>query len=237
MKVNIEENLFDYVKENSRWFIVKLILKVQLRVPRVVWAGSSYGGFYVVPLKSMYNGKAFSFGIGSDITFDKYLMDKWGMKVYGFDPTPKSCNWVKQCCSDINSFNFYEYGISDEDGIKDFYLPRNPRDISGSLMKNANTGRKIQIPFKTMATIMQELGIDEIDILKLDIEGSELEVIPNILKSGLKFKQLCVEIHYRFWEKHKYLYLFKLIRLLNRENYYIVAVSASCEEITLLKRG
>lgn len=217
-------------------FIVKFILRVQFRVPRVVWAGSSYGGFYVVPLKSMHNGKAFSFGIGADITFDKCLMNRWGMKVYGFDPTPKSCHWVKQCCADIDNFNFYEYGISDEDGIKNFYLPRNPRDISGSLIKNSNTGRKIQIPFKTMVTIIKELGIDEIDILKLDIEGSELGVIPDILKSGLKFKQLCVEIHYRFWEKHKCLYLFKLIRLLNKANYYIVAVSASYEEITLLKR-
>lgn len=217
-------------------FIVKFILRVQFRVPRVVWAGSSYGGFYVVPLKSMHNGKAFSFGIGADITFDKCLMNRWGMKVYGFDPTPKSCHWVKQCCADIDNFNFYGYGISDEDGIKNFYLPRNPRDISGSLIKNSNTGRKIQIPFKTMVTIIKELGIDEIDILKLDIEGSELGVIPDILKSGLKFKQLCVEIHYRFWEKHKCLYLFKLIRLLNKANYYIVAVSASYEEITLLKR-
>lgn len=217
-------------------FIVKFILRVQCRVPCIVWAGSSYGGFYIVPLKSMYNGKAFSFGIGADITFDKCLIKKWGMRVYGFDPTPKSCNWVKQCCADITNFNFYEYGISDADGIKDFYLPRNPRDISGSLIKNANTGRKIQIPFKTMTTIMREIGIDEVDIVKLDIEGSELEVIPDILKSGLKFRQLCVEIHYRFWEKHRYFYLFKLIRLLNKANYYIVAVSESYEEITLLKR-
>ena len=115
-------------------------------------------------------------------------------------------------------------------------MPRYPRDISGSLIKNSNTGRKIQIPFKTMVTIIKELGIDEIDILKLDIEGSELGVIPDSLKRGLKFKQLCVEIHYRFWEKHKCLYLFKLIRLLNKANYYIVAVSESYEEITLLKR-
>ena len=218
-------------------YITKFLLRVQLRVPRIIWAGSAYGGFYIVPLKSMYCGKVFSFGIGADITFDKYLIDKWGMKVYGFDPTPKSCNWVKQCCTDIDNFQFYEYGISKEDGIKDFYLPRNPRDISGSLIKNANTARKIQIPFKEIGTIMKELNITEVDILKLDIEGAELEVIPEILKSGLQFKQLCVEIHYRFWEKHKYLYLFKLIRLLNEANYYIVAVSPSYEEITFLKKG
>ena len=216
--------------------IVKFVLRVQFKVPSVVWAGSSYGGFYVVPLKSMYNGKAFSFGLGGDITFDKYLMDKWGMEVYGFDPTPKSCNWVKQCCADITNFHFYEYGISNEDGIKDFYLPRNPRDISGSLIKNVTTNRKIQIPFKSMATIMKELNIDEVDILKLDIEGFELEAIPDILKSGLKFKQLCVEMHYRFWGKHKYWHLFQLIRLLNKADYYIVAVSSSYEEITLLKK-
>ena len=116
-------------------FIVKFILRVQCRVSRIVWAGSSYGGFYIVPLKSMYNGKSFSFGIGADITFDKCLMKKWGMRVCGFDPTPKSCNWVKQCCTDITNFNFYEYGISDEDGIKDFYLPETREMFQGLLLR------------------------------------------------------------------------------------------------------
>ena len=37
-----------------------------------------------------------------------------------------------------------------------------------------------------------------IDILKLDVEGTEYRIIPEILKSKLEIKQILVEFHHRF---------------------------------------
>lgn len=50
---------------------------------------------------------------------------------------------------------------------------------------------------------MNELGHNEIDILKMDIEGSEFKVIDNMMNPHLEmidFQILCVETHERFFE-------------------------------------
>lgn len=218
--------------------LIKYILREQVQVLKKLWLGSAYGGFYILPFKSLKNGIVFSFGIGEDISFDENLIKLFKrIKIYGFDPTPKSQRWVAENCNDIKNIKFFAYGISVQNGMQNFYLPNNPKFVSGSLAKNTNTGRKIiQLPFKNMKSIMEELGVKRVDILKLDIEGSELDVIPDILKSGLKFTQLCIEIHYRFWEKQKYYKLYKLRKLLNNYGYYIAAVSQSYEEVTFVKK-
>lgn len=218
--------------------LVKYILREQVQVSKKIWLGSSYGGFYVLPFKNLRNGVVFSFGIGEDISFDESLMKLYkNIKIYGFDPTPKSIKWIVPKCKNIKNFKFFPYGISVKNGVQNFYLPKNPKFVSGSLTKNENTGGKIiQLPFKNMKSIIKELGVKQVDILKLDIEGSELDVISDILKSGLIFKQLCIEFHYRFWKKHKYFKLLYLRKLLNSYGYYIAAVSQSFEEVTFVKR-
>ena len=225
------------VSEKLSKCLLRSILRQQVRVPQKMWAGSAYGGFYVVPMKSLRNGIVFSFGIGEDISFDEKLINLYkDIKIYGFDPTPKSCKWVAERCKNIENFMFFPYGISIHDGLQNFYLPKNPKDVSGSLEKNTNTRRKIQVPFKNINTIMNELKIKQVDILKLDIEGTELAVIPDILKSGFKFRQLCIEVHYRFWRKNRYYKLYKLRKILNNYGYYIAALSQSYEEITFVKK-
>ena len=45
---------------------------------------------------------------------------------------------------------------------------------------------------------MRRLGHDRIDVLKIDVEGTEFEVIPDPWASAIPIDQLLVEIHYRF---------------------------------------
>ena len=76
------------------------------------WYGNEYGGFYVCPVFINENSIVYSFGIGEDISFDKALIDIHGCHVFGFDPTPKSIDWIKSQKLPEN-FNFYEYGLGD----------------------------------------------------------------------------------------------------------------------------
>ena len=58
--------------------------------------------------------------------------------------------------------------------------------------------RAISVPVKKLATIMDELGHDRIDILKMDIEGAEYDVIDDIAHSSIRPQQILVEFHHRF---------------------------------------
>lgn len=153
--------------------------------------GSEYGRHYAVIDLLNSESLVYSFGVGEDITFDLEIIDKTGSKVYAFDPTPKSTAWIKTQ-NLPEKFKFYEYGLSNKDGLICFSPPPNPdwasykEDASGSFM----------FPVKRLATVKQELGHSaKIDFLKLDIEGSEYAVLDDILRNNLNPIQMSVEFH------------------------------------------
>jgi len=62
------------------------------------WYGSHYGGFFVCEdvLNKNSDLIIYSCGIGTDISFDKKILKKFPKsKVYGFDPTPISLQWIE----------------------------------------------------------------------------------------------------------------------------------------------
>jgi len=218
--------------------ILKLILKkeypfkVQVKIKKK-WLGNRYGGFFVAPEFLDKNSIVYSVGIGEDISFDSDLINLTGCSVYGFDPTPKSINWISNQKLPDN-FKFYSYGLDTNNGFVTFFLPENPNHISGTIVKKTDSkSEKISVPMKNITTITTELKHDHIDLLKIDIEGSEYSVIPDIIASKIKIKQILIEFHHRFFEDG-----FKkntdIINMLNDAGYKIFAVSDSLMEVSFI---
>lgn len=177
----------------------------------------------------------YSFGVGKGNSFDIQLLDQVGGCAYAFDPTPKSINWVKNNSKQDVRYLFYPYGLSYKDKKENFYLSENRNFVSGSTVRRKGlTGKPIQVEMKRLKTIMYELGHTHLDLLKMDIEGSEFEVIPDILASGCKFDQLCIEIHNRFFRDGNSLSK-KLIQSLNEYGYKVAYVSENYEELTFVR--
>jgi len=63
--------------------------------------------------------------------------------------------------------------------------------------KNVQQGH-IKLPVKTLSTILKELGHERIDVLKVDVEGSEFQFFEEIIDNNLcdSFDQLAVEWHH-----------------------------------------
>lgn len=200
---------------------VEIMRQIKIETER---CGNDYGGFEIVPeLLGGGNPIVYSFGVGEDISFDKYLMDKYNAEIWAFDPTPKSIAWVKQ--QEIGEkFHFYEIGLSKTDGSQAFYLPKNKEYVSGSVLQlHTLEDTAIYVEMRSFHTILSQLKPRKIDILKMDIEGSEYMVIPDILESNVEIGQICMEIHGYMLEdgkrKNK-----ELIRMMNAHNYKICAV-------------
>lgn len=200
------------------------------------WFGTEYGGFYVAGEKLNEDSIIYSFGIGEDNSFDIALISKYGCKVYAFDPTPKSIKWVQDNV-DEPRFVFLPYGIDDKTGTAKFLLPKNDNYVSGSVIKqnNVDENKSIEVPMKSFEDIVKELKHDKIDVLKMDIEGSEYKVIESILNTPVEIKQVIIELHERFFVdgKHK---TKALLNFLELKGYKIYGVSDNMEEISLIKQ-
>jgi FkbM family methyltransferase len=136
--------------------------------------------------------------VGEDATFDLALVSRYGLCVHLFDPTPKSIEWVRS--QDFpEQVVFHDYGIAAEDGEISFNPPENPAHVSFTVLNRPSTcDRAVKLPVKRLPTIMNELGHQRIDILKMDVEGAEYDVIDDLCGCEVRPGQILVEFHHRF---------------------------------------
>jgi FkbM family methyltransferase len=135
--------------------------------------------------------------VGRDVSFDVELIGRFGCKVYGFDPTPASAEFVAE--SDLPSqYEFLPYAFCRTDGEQRFHL-YNPSDGSYSMNLQRRGGEYFVGRCRSVRSVMTELGHDRLDLLKLDIEGAEYEVIESLLEDGVEIGVLCVEFHRTPW--------------------------------------
>jgi translation initiation factor 2 beta subunit (eIF-2beta)/eIF-5 len=93
--------------------------------------------------------------------------------------------------------------------------------------------KAIQVPMKCFNDIIKELNHTSIDILKMDIEGSEYDVLPDILSSRIEIKQIVVEFHHRMIAGGGKLTK-KAINLLKESGFKLFAYSKSIEEFSFI---
>lgn len=210
--------------------------KIQTK-KRKQWFGNWYGGFYLAYSNLDINSVIYSFGIGEDISFDEAVINKFGCMVFGFDPTPKSIDWLKNNKNIPARFDYFAYGIDLTDGMVIFYPPEDPDHVSCSVIsKGRASERSFSVPMKSFRTITRELGHASIDVLKMDIEGGEYKVIPDILSAGIYIDQIVIEFHHRFLDNGMKR-TGELVKLLNDHGYKIFAVSDSGEEVSFILDG
>jgi FkbM family methyltransferase len=198
--------------------------------------GSDYGGWEVAVDGLDHRSIVYSFGIGEDVTFDLALIERFGLTVHAFDPTPRSLRWIREQ-GPPPSLVVHDYGIAAQDGAYSFFPPANPDHVSHSILGGPSAGGDaIKVPMKRLDTIMQELGHNHVDLLKLDIEGAEYEVIEALELSITRPGQILVEFHHRFpgagIAKTK-----AALSALRRTGYRLFAVSRSGEEYGLVLRA
>ena len=143
-------------------------------------------------------GIAYSFGVGANVAWDVAMIEQFGVEVHAFDPTPESIAWVaRQQLPE--KFQFHDYGIAAFDGMLNFYPPKKPGRMHFSQDRQKyNRPDQPPIPGQVLrlSTILKRLGHSRIDVLKLDVEGTEFDCVPDLLQSGIEIGQLLIEVHY-----------------------------------------
>lgn len=158
--------------------------------------GTEYGGYAVCPTALGPQSVVYSFGVGCDVSFDCELIAARQVTVHAFDPTPRSIAWLKTQTLP-ESFVFHPWGIADFDGTARFHAPKDPSHVSHTLLDGGDVGMgTVEVPVLRLHTIMEKLGHDRIDILKMDIEGAEYGVLGDVLGSGIAISQILIEFHH-----------------------------------------
>lgn len=155
----------------------------------------------------------YDMGIREQPEFGLKLAKKYKCTVRAFDPSPVSQRWWAREKESIqqttdNRYSFYPYGAGGIDGNIDLfeYDWGQVAIVKADWLEN-NSGKFVptspsllKLPVKRLSTIMKQMG-DEgktIDVLKLDIEGSEFPLLQDIFDNAgcPPARQLIVEWHH-----------------------------------------
>ena len=226
---------FVYKKKRNKFLIIDTDSYMVTRY------GNDYGGFdvYDEALKIKPNVVVYSFGIGEDLSFSEAILNNFtDPQIFAFDPTPKSIDFVRNHeLSKRDNFHFFPYGLSEKDGKSKFFLPKNDNYVSGS--KEYYSGLKteaIDVEMRCLNTLFKINKHDHIDLLKIDIEGSEFDVINSLNGCNTVIDQICIEVHDRFFDdgldKLK-----SLISLLRKMGYLLISISKRKEELTFVRKA
>jgi len=132
----------------------------------------------------------------NDGKFAEFIRDNFNCKVYAVEPLLDLFNAIKEG-EKIKKFN---YCINAMGMSCMLYLEQG---YCATTYKKKNN-EKIESKGKTLRQFFDEADINEIDLLKIDIEGAEIEVFEKIENSIFdKINQITVEFHDFLWPELK----------------------------------
>ena len=144
--------------------------------------GSQYGGWWVPLGRINASSVVYSFGVGEDTTFDEALIAATGCRIDAFDPTPKAVEHARKCQQP--NFHMHEVALWGSDGGLDLFLPIREDFASYSVQDRSGQGQSIRVTARTLPTIMEELGHQRVDLLKMDIEGAEAVALDALISGS-----------------------------------------------------
>ena len=159
--------------------------------------GSDYGGWAIPTGLLNADLIVYSVGVGEDISFDLSVAKLFGSRLFLFDPTPIAVEFMaRQALPD--NITFVPIGLAERDGVMQFSLPEHEGFHSfGRADANPKSQASVACKVLTFASLKRLQGHDCVDILKMDIEGFEYSVLPEMTGAGEMPKCVLVEFHHK----------------------------------------
>ena len=185
--------------------------------------GSLYGGWVVADSEVLKSSVIISCGLGEDATFDVEMAEEYGLKVVFVDPTPRAVQHFDQIVKRLGLEKTSAYSTSGTQSIDSynlenrtaenfkmipkaiwindspvhFYSPPIEEHVSHSILNYQNNYSVdtpyIEVETITLKQIIESESLQNIPLIKLDIEGAEVEVIISFLNERIFPDQILVE--------------------------------------------
>ena len=113
--------------------------------------------------------------------FAELIYDKFACNVFIFEPINAYYKLIEDKFSNNAKINVFNYGLSDSSQEQILYKAGD----ATSIYKNTKTHSYEVCKFITFKEALNYLPTNKVDLIKLNVEGSEFEILPNIIESSL----------------------------------------------------
>jgi FkbM family methyltransferase len=121
------------------------------------------------------------------------LLSKNFRKIIAIEPFPVNADFLKAATEyrKVNNISVVRVAASDKEGTRKFRIM--PQPSESRLVSEAANGNLISVQTTTLDSLLQPY--EDIDLVKLDVEGSEFDVLKGATKSMPKIRSWLIELH------------------------------------------
>jgi FkbM family methyltransferase len=179
-----------------RWFEHRLSRVPLHSTPSLVDLGSAYGGWIMPGALIEPSWLCYSVGAGGDISFDLELIERYGVTVRAFDAVAGYVEEAAAQAAEEPRFSARQAAIAIADGPVLMQVTHDPQSRSVSPTHLYESSKSIELPGRSLRSLMDELGDERIDLLKLDIEGGEYQLLSALDLRALGVKVFATQLHH-----------------------------------------
>lgn len=159
--------------------------------------GTPYGGWLIPTANITPEWVCYCVGIGADTSFDRALIENWGVSVRAFDASQEYADLATAELLAEPRFSAHHAAITTTDGPIRLQRTHDPQSASLSAAGLYDTDEhSVQVPGRSLSSLMAQFGDTRIDLLKLDIEGAEYELLAELDLRDLGVQTFAVQLHH-----------------------------------------
>jgi FkbM family methyltransferase len=151
--------------------ILDLVMLEEIFVTQV------FGGAYDITL-SMPPRVVFDLGSNNGASAIFFKLKYPDAIVHCFEPDPDLCRRTTRNMAQFKQAHVHELAVAGHNGKEQFFT-RKEASLSASLLQRAGNDGAIVVECKTLESVLNELRLDRVDLLKFNIEGAEFSLFQN----------------------------------------------------------
>ena len=126
--------------------------------------------------------------------FTAAIIERYNCKAYIFEPHPEYFSKCTERFSSYKNVMVLNYGLADKNGE---FLLSNRSDGSSFINPNHSQKNGIKCILRDFSSVLDELDITIIDLMKINIEGGEFPLMDHIISCGKQgiVKQYQIQFH------------------------------------------
>ena len=153
---------------------------------------------------SFINSKSIVLDLGANIgDVSEFIFKKYNCSIFAYEPNIACYNYMKKRFENNKKIKIFNYAISNFSGKGSLYFHRNAKSnnderfIEGASLRvdkdNIDINKNIKVEIINIKEILN--AYERIDLIKIDIEGSEYQIMSEIIKNNKKIKMVICELH------------------------------------------
>lgn len=134
--------------------------------------------------------------IGANIGNHALVLSRYCSQILLFEPQKEVNELLRKnfAINHIDNHRFYDVGLSDEDAELEFFvnLEGNRGASTFNPKVKAQSHKKVRLTVKNGDCLLQAEGVEQVDFIKLDVEGHEYKVLTGLARTIQKFRPVIV---------------------------------------------